>query len=83
MSAFEWNENELNEVNMKMVHLHKHAEKDDGDGGGDEKLLHWKVVHEEHQREADCPSHATVGDDELIPEGHGVAAHLIDHGRQE
>lgn len=66
-----------------MAHLHKHGEEDDSDGGGNEELLHGEVVHEEHQREADCPSQATIGNDELVPECHGVAAHLVDHCRQE
>lgn len=70
-------------VNRRVSHLHEDSEEDLSDGGGDEELLQREVIHEEHQREADCSPQATVGYDELVPEGYMVVPHPVDAGRQD
>lgn len=64
-------------------HLHKDSEEDDHDGGGDEESFLWEVVDQEDEGKADGPSQASVGDDELVSEGHGVPPQLVHHGGQQ
>lgn len=66
-----------------LIYLHKHGEQNDHDGGSNEKSFFGEIVNEEDQRETDCPSQATIGNDELVTEGHSVAAKFVDHSCEE
>ncbi|KAG7278110.1 hypothetical protein CRUP_029055, partial [Coryphaenoides rupestris] len=59
-----------------MDHIHQFHQRLDGHPLYDQDT---RVVDEEDEGEADGASQATVGDDELVPEGHRVPAQLVDH----
>lgn len=64
-------------------HLYKDSEEDDHNGSCDEESFLWEVIDQEDEGEADCPSQASVGDDELISKGHSVPPQLVDHSSQQ
>lgn len=60
-----------------LPHLYKDSKENDHDGSGDEESFLWEVINQEDQGKTDCPSQATVGDDELVSEGHSVPPELV------
>lgn len=62
-----------------IFYLHKNSEEDDHNGCCDEESFFGEVIDQEDQREADRPSQAAVGNNELIAKGHHIPTHLVHH----
>lgn len=64
-------------------YLYKDSKENDHDGSRDKESFLREVVNQEDQGEADCSSQATVGDDELVSEGHSVPPKLVHHSSEQ
>lgn len=65
------------------MYLHKDSEENDHYCGSNEELLPGEVIKQEDQRKGDCPSEATVGNDELVFKGDGIHTELVHNGGQK
>lgn len=68
---------------VTLTHLYKNSEEDDYNGCCDEESFLWEVINQEDQGETNCSSQATIGNDELISEGHSVSPQLVYHSSQK
>lgn len=64
-------------------HLYKDGEEDDHNSCCDEESFLWEVVNQEDEGETDCPSQASVGNDELVSKGHSISPELVHHSSQQ
>lgn len=64
-------------------HLYKNSEEDYYNGCCDEESFLWEVINQEDQGETDSSSQATIGNDELISEGHSISSELVYHSSQK